>query len=294
MSQKLVVVTRKLQMGASVDTFDWEKFVLGAVGPFQSILKSDDVDHMVVETCGEGPYAEVMVNGKTPTMLALEGFFKDEIESGRLIPRVCMDWGRNAGSATALNDGLKIARDLGAELVMNWSPEFGVTPEHIILALSHMKQHHLDVCGMLRMRWWSKPQWIVPQNTGAIWNVEMLKIGDMDGFSRVCNGDGKTTVKIDAFGEVPLAGMEDFEAILRLFSSAYEKGKELPRLGMICRSDPIFWDLTLKKPGTPEYDDQLKKVLRQFEVMKAYAARISPGKHFDVIFEEIMMRTWIQ
>ena len=90
-------------------------------------------------------------------------------------------------------------------------------------------------------------------------------------------------VATEEFGEVALAGMEDYEAILR-----FHKLCGGPRLGMICRAHPLPWDLSLKKPGTPEYEDNLKKIARQWEVMKAYTTRHFPDEPFEGVFMRIM------
>lgn len=175
---------------------------------------------------------------------------------------------------------------------MNWSSELKVTSAHISKALDHIERHLLDVCGFLRSLCWLRPtQWMVPQNTGAIWNANLLQ--SIGGFSPECNGDGKTTVHTEAFGKVPLAGMEDMHAIIRMFSVALAQGNDLPRLGMVCMAEPIFWDLSLKKPGTREYDDNMKKIARQAEVARVYAKNIFPDKSPEETFLMIMSQMHI-
>lgn len=287
MSHEFDVVTRLFQAGKTWQDYDVEKFEKGFVVAAQELLRSPNIAHLIVVTCGEGKYSEKVVDGKTPTIEAICHTFPSEIASGRVITHVCDNWGLNAGSATALNDGLRLARQNGAELVMNWSSELKVTPAHISRALDHIERHSLDVCSFLRSLCWLRPtQWMVPQNTGAIWNVRLLE--SVGGFSFECNGDGKTTIHTEAFGEVPLAGMEDMHAIMRMFFIALAQGKQPPRLGMVCRAEPIFWDLSLKKPGTREYDDNMKKIARQAEVVKAYARNIFPDKSFDEVFMWLM------
>lgn len=106
MSKKLSLVTRLFQAGSDYKTYDITKFETGFVGVARELLRSPDVAHLIVVTCSEGKYSEKVVDGKTPTTEALRRTFPSEIASGRVLIHVCENWGLNAGSATALNDGL--------------------------------------------------------------------------------------------------------------------------------------------------------------------------------------------
>jgi hypothetical protein len=122
----------------------------------------------------------------------------------------------------------------------------------------------------MRNRWYQRLQWAFAQNTCAIWDIDLLNM--TGGMNPSCNGDGRTTVSTIEFGEVPLAGMEDIEAYFR---ASAELG-EFIRWGAVGQRHPATWSLALKKPGTREYDDNLKKIARQALVMDEYARRIFP------------------
>jgi hypothetical protein len=286
MNQDIAVITRSFQRGAKLDSgFDQGRFYKSVVAPIVEVLKSNRVSLLTIVTCGggdSGKYAEEVVDGETPTTRAVQTMFPAEVKSGRIKTVVCMNWGLNAGSATALNEGLTMASFAGVPYIMNWSPELKVHAEHLAMALGHMERHALDVCGFLRSLHWFKPQWQVPQNTGAIWRTDRLK--NVDGFSEYCNGDGKTVVKTSEYGDVSLAGMEDYEAILRM----HKADSSGPRLGMTCRASPLPWDLANKKAGTAEYDDNMKKIARQWEVMKAYTAQHFSDEPFEGVFMRVM------
>lgn len=285
--KKLFVVTRSFQSGKDSETFDQGKFETGLVAAIQGLLDSQKVSGLIILTPKDGKYAEIATkDGLMPTQQAIENEFPAEVASEGIIVQQCPEWGLNAGSASALTFGMHIALSRGAQFIMNWSPELKVLPEHIDMAFRHIEHHNLQVCGFLRSNFEARPrQWMVPQNTGAIWDAEFLH--NLGGFSSECNGDGVTTVKTEKFGDVPLAGMEDMHAILRAFKHAVDEDRELPKLGMVCRQNPIFWDLSLKKPGTEEYDNNMKKIERQGEVFKAYAANIFPDKTWDKVTDMI-------
>jgi len=288
MLQKTDVVVRSFQAGKNSETFNSQRFIEGVARPIGRILASEHVSSVIVVTCGEGVYAEMPTNGMLPTIVALEEYFKKEILAGRLIPHVCTSWGLNAGSATALNEGSRIALRHNAQFIMNWSPELSVTPDTIAQAFAHIERHSLDACGFLRSHWYMKLQWMVPQNTGAIWSARVVR--NIGRFAEACNGDGQTTVETEGFGEAPLAGMEDFEAILRLFKAALQSRQPFPRLGMVCRAQPCFWDLSRKETG--EYADKMKKIARQVSVMEAYAHHAFPDQPFEDTLATVMSHTY--
>lgn len=281
------VITRKFDRGATDATFNQASFDTGFVPATQSILASNRVHQIIVVTCGggdAGKFAENIVDGETPTTRAVKRAFPSETKSGRVKTVVSMNWGLNAGSAGAVNDGLALAEASGTEYVLCWSSELKLGTDHIALALNHMESHALDVCGIARSGFWLRPQWQVPQNTGAVWRMSSLS--QVYWFSTLCDGDGKTTISTKDYGGVPLAGMDDFECILRM----HKHNVLMPRLGMVSCSRPVLWDLALKMPGTAEYDDNLKKIARQWEVMKAYAKIHFPDEPFEGVYMRIMGR----
>jgi hypothetical protein len=276
MENKVTAVTRSFQGGKDDKTFDKETFEKHQKA-IKNLLRIEEVEKLIVVTCGEGKFAEIPdEKGMLPTVKNLKNAFPKEVESGRLIPHVCVNWGNNPGSATALNDGLNIAKEMGAKWVMNWSPEIECDSHLVYEALTHAERHNLLVIGALRQAWMERPQWAVPQNTIAVWNVEMLS--SVNGFSEECNGTGET-VFTQEYGDVPLAGMEDFHAMLRIM----KMNPDAFRWGMIKRLIPLKWDTNFE-PGSKREANHLEKMARQYLVMKEYTKRIFP----DIPFRELM------
>ena len=274
MKTRLFATTRSVQGGVTFDTFDVEKFKKGVVAPITKLLASapPEFTGIAVVSCAEvgSKYAEKMREGVTPTVYHLQHAFPDEVKSGRVVPVLCTSWGLNAGSATAINDGIAIARHHGADDVLVWSPEIDLDGHMVSAMLAHKERYALGLVGYMRNRWYQRLQWAFAQNTCAIWDLDTLKA--VDDFNSACNGDGKASVTTPEFGEVPLAGMEDIEAYFR---ASRHLGESL-RWGAVGMQNPAVWNLALKKPGTREYDDNAQKVARQGLVMDAYASRIYP------------------
>jgi hypothetical protein len=279
MKTRLFATTRSFQAGATFATFDHQKFEKGVVAPIKKLLATAPPEFVgiAVVTCGEtgSKYAEEIRSGNTPTTEALQTAFPDEIGQGKLVPVVCENWGLNAGSGTAINEGIAIARHHGADNVLVWSPEIDLSGHMVSEMLDHMEDHALRLVGYMRNRWYQRLQWAFAQNTCAIWDIDLLKA--IDDMNPACNGDGTTTVSTAEFGEVPLAGMEDIEAYFRASALL----GEFVRWGAVGMRHPAVWNLALKVPGTKEYDDNAKKIARQGLVMDAYAKRIFP--HFEPI-----------
>jgi len=126
----------------------------------------------------------------------------------------------------------------------------------------------------LRERWWERPQWNIAQNTAAIWNIKILE--EIGGFAPECDGTGET-INVSDFGEVPLAGMEDFHAILRAM-----KIRPDLRWGMVSRESPLTWDVNFPA-GSERERNHLIKIARQYQVMKIYASRIFPELSFETV-----------
>lgn len=286
MTKQLFAVTRSFQGGATFASFDSEKFDRGVVAPVTKLLSSapEEFAGLAIVTCGEpgNKYSEEVIDGETPTVRALREAFSDEIAIGRIIPVVCSDWGLNAGSATAINAGVEVARSHSAHKVLVWSPEIDLSGHMVSEMLNHMEQHALRLVGYMRNRWYQRLQWAFAQNTCAIWDMGLLDL--VSGMNPSCNGDGKTTVSTLEFGEVPLAGMEDIEAYFRASAIC----GEFIRWGCVGMRHPAIWSLALKKPDTREYDDNIKKIARQALVMDAYAKRIFPDIEPIDVYDQMM------
>ena len=230
---EVTIVTRTFHKDFNADHFSEN-----VEGPIRKLLmKSEKVIKgivVVINVEKDNPLAEnIYSNGQTASSTALIEAFPEEIRSGRLIVHLCYNWGPNAGSATALNEGIEIASKLGAEFVMCWSLELEMNVQKIKKALRLIKEKQLFVVGFLRKGYQEHPAQGTPQNTGAIWSVDkLLSIG---GFSERCNGADGKTVLTEKFGEVPRAGMENIYAMIELmikylddFKWAMIKEKDLP------------------------------------------------------------------
>jgi hypothetical protein len=274
MDTRLFAVTRSFQGGATFASFDQEKFAEGVIVPIRKLLDTAPPQFMgiTVVTCGEAgsKYAEEVQGGDTPTTHHIREAFPKEVASGRIVPVVCKNWGLNAGSGTAINEGIAIARQHGADKVLVWSKEIDLDGFMVYEMLCHMELHALRLVGYARNYLFERLQWMFAQNTCAIWDVDLLKA--VDDMNPACDGDGKTTVSTAEFGEVPLAGMEDIEAYFR----ASAQLGEFVRWGVVGQRHPANWDTARKVQGTREYDDNAKKIARQGLVMDAYAKRIFP------------------
>lgn len=280
--EKVAVVARSFQPGTGEGgkKFDTELFGRIVARPISRLLKAEVVRDIIVVVNGElgNEHAEFQNSqGVTPTMTALKDYFPEEILSGKIITKLCLNWGPNPGSAIALNEGLGIAQRLeNLKWLMNWSPEIEMDGRRIELGLAHAERYNLSVVGFLRQGWWEKPQWHVVQNTSALWDINEL--ATVQGFNRECNGTGQM-VKTLEYGDQPLAGMEDFHALLRIM-------KQSPNLrwGMVGKAEPLFWDTDF--PAGPRLDNHLKKVARQDQVMQKWAGDIFP----ELTFKKVMDR----
>lgn len=290
-SEKIVVVTRTFQAGKTFETFDIQKFERGVVAPIKKLLSTapQSLSNIVVVACGEpgSEYAEEIRNNETPSIVHLKQAFPEEVASHRIITSLCSQWGRNRGSATALNAGVEIADELSATHALTWSAEIDLDGFMLSGMLSHYNRFNLDLVGCLRNRWYQRLQWMFAQNTCALWNMKTLT--SIGGFNPDCNGDRKSTVKTAEFGDVPLAGMEDFEAYLR----ASKASGSFLRWGITETAHPAIWNLALKKPEAEDYADHVKKIARQELVMAEYAKRVFPDLQPVEVFDHIMEKVYI-
>lgn len=280
--ERVSVVVRSFQAGAGDGgkIFNKEIFERMVASPISRLLKTKVVQNIIVVVNGEegNKLAELPSGGITPTIKAVFERFPNECASERIIRSVCTKWGPNPGSAIALNWGLDIAREKSeTKWILNWSPEIEMDGSRIELSLIHAERHNLSVIGFLRQGWWEKPQWKVVQNTAALWDIK--KLLEVNGFDPKCNGTGQT-VKTQEYGDVPLAGMEDFHTLLKM-------AKKFPdmRWGMVGRAEPLFWDTDFPS-GSDREINHLKKVARQYLVMQAWTNDVFP----ELTFKKVMDR----
>ena len=288
--EKVMVVARSFQAGTGEGgkVFDAEIFEKRVALPIKRLLRANEVGRLIVVVNGEpgNRLAERQDDqGVTPTMAAIRNYFPEAVRSKRIIVSLCVDWGSNPGSATALNQGLDIARGLeNAKWILNWSPEVGMDGGRIGRGLAHAEQHNLSVVGYLRQNWQRRLQWGVAQNTAALWDIEMLLA--VEGFAPECNGTGRTITTED-YGEVAVAGMEDFHTMLRMlrrFSGL--------RWGMVGKEEPFFWDTDFGS-NNERLLNHLKKIARQPHVMQIYAQDIFPELSFNGVMDRLFSSRYL-
>lgn len=283
MKKKIDVVTRSFQGGAGTGTedkpFNMKQFEEKVARPILNLLRFPEVVGTIIAvTNGEigNKLAEkIDKDGKTPTTRAFEEIFPAEMKSGKILVPICTSWGQNPGSGTALNEGIALVQSFK---VMCWSPEIEMDGYRITSALDFAEARNLSVVGFLRKLYWERTQWNVVQNTACIWDTATIK--SIGGFAAECNGTGET-VNTAEFGEVPLAGMEDFHAMLRLM----QKYGENFRWGLVGRTNTLKWDTDFE-PGSERESNHLKKVARQYLVMQAYVRKIFPDKKLEDVLEK--------
>ena len=273
MRERITVVIRTFQprTGDGKEKFDWQYFSKIVACQINKLLKLEAIGAVVVIVNGdrESPLSEIINdNGKTPSIIAIEKTFPKEIANGKIIAHLCENW----GYSSALNEGVEIARNkFNANIVLTLSPEIEVDGLDLDKAIKFMRERNLYVLGF------QKEGWQVPRNTIALWKVDTLeRIG---GFFLECDGIGKT-VLIPKFGEVSLAGMEDFHAILRML-------KAFPDFswGMFGdKSNPLKWH-TEFSPGSEREYRHLIKVARQERIMEEYSKWIFPNLSYKRIME---------
>ncbi len=287
--EQTVAIARTFQRGAGAEgnDFDLRQFQGHVVRPIRRILEAESIQAVVVVSNGTpkdkpgGHLAEVVDDdGMTPTMRALSEAFPSEIKIGRVISHLCRKWGANPGSAKALNEGAGIARKLGSRSIFSWSPEIEVSSNQIASALAFALERKLQVVGLLRENWWRKIQWQLPQNTVAFWNLNaLLQIGD---FSEWCQDTGRT-LEIEGFGTVPLAGLEEFNALFRLLKFDNDF-----RWGMACGAEPLRWETEFFDPKRRL--DHEKKVARQGIVTEVYMQDIFPELPISKVMHMLFSR----
>lgn len=277
--EKINIMIRSFQSGADEDSFDFKFFEDRLVKNIKNLLNYPEIiNKIIVITNGEegNPLAEKIIGDNlTPTVKNLKKVFPQEVESGLIVPFISMSWGNNPGSGDALNQGLKTIDD-ECKWILMLSAEMDIDGYKIMSAINFARERDLSVVGFMRNLWWERPQWNVGQNTACLWNINTIR--DAGGFDKNCD-KGEEKVKTAEYGEVPLAGMEDFHAMLRLMN---KYGDEF-RWGMIGRFAPLKWN-TQFEPGSERERNHQIKVARQYIVIRRYVEKIFP----DMKFEEVM------
>jgi hypothetical protein len=286
---RLAVVIRTFQAGACVagSNKQWNPvtFEKSVREPLAALIDSapPSLARVIIVSCGDNdsPLREMVdAEGKTPTMRAVQLAFPEEVARGFIKTVLDPNWGKNAGSASALNVGWRAASDDGdINLVLSWNPDFHLPGHTLSAGLEHMRRYFLPICGFYREGWYQRFQWSIFQNTATIYQMEFLK--EHGGFSARCDGNADETVDVGGTS-VRLAGMDDFYAYL---TAMKHLGAAVPwgMYGVMKVSD---WEIEFP-------DDPLKqkmfdeKVRRQLVVMQAWAKEIFPDVPFWTLIAAI-------
>jgi len=279
---KVNVIMRSFQAGADEDSFDVDFFQERVAKPIRNLLRHKDIiNSIIIVTNGEAgsSLAEKMIREDlTPTIKHLREAFPDEIKERTIITHISDVWGPNPGSGVALNKGIAIAGN-ECEWILCLSPEIEIDGYKIISAINFARERNLSVVGFMRKLWWERPQWNVGQNTACLWHSDTLI--EAGGFSDECDGVTKETVKTVEYGDVLMAGMEDFHAMARLMG---KHGDEF-RWGMIGRHTPLNWNVNFL-PGSEREKQHKIKVARQYAVIQRYVEKIFPNTKFEDVMEK--------
>lgn len=265
--------------------FDEEDFETRLVRPLRTFVSSRDasVKQIIIVSNGDSRFGlgeHIDDAGETATMMALRRTFPDEIRDGLIHILVDREWGNNAGSAHALNLGWRSAVDQEEiSYILSWNPEMAMTGGILARMLSHLEQHNLDFVGVYRKRYWLLYQWRLAQNTACLWSVETLQ--SINGFSpENCDGNDRRTITVPGFGVVTRAGMDDFDLALRCWLT---QGRPL-RWGMVCRADPVLWDVDFV-PDDPRSTMLQAKIARQPSIIEAWVEHHFPGERFSEVMD---------
>lgn len=259
---EITLVTRTFQPKTDHQTFDQKKLATEFIEPLKALTHNNtSIKEIIIVTNTEvhNQYAEIPDRFNTPpSHSALKTILcNDETQlllNGIPIKLIsCKQWGKNAGSANALNQALSLVQ---TPYVMFWSAELSIHAHHISTALSQLKSHKLSVIGFLRNNWKTHYPWNIPQNTGAIWHTAALQ--SLQGFSLYCDGNNEQYCTLESGQQALIAGMEDYHALLRLLIS-----NKNALWGMIGEDSPIHWQIK------SDLRNQIK-INRQAKVMEHY------------------------
>jgi len=222
---------------------------------------------------------------------------KSFVSQDRIIAHPVKNWGKNPGSAAALNDAAsalfyRINRlPTEHDVLLNISVESKITPLQIHRAAGLLwTKNDLAIVGISRQIYMGESkedqrlankfrqqlqrsnrlQYRIPQNTAAFWRADLLR--QAGGFRTECDFSG-LTIGIDG-KEVPVAGMEDFPTLCHLVQSGYN--------WTMIKDDPIVWDLSDIKNDPARWQLNLNKMIRQERVMGVWAK-----KFFGLTLKEI-------
>ncbi len=285
------IVIRVWQKGAGYNgkplTETFESRLIDSIG-LMLLTSNNDLDRIVVVVNGDDRFPDylgenIAGDGSTPTVRALRHHFGDRIDV-----IVEKNWGNNAGSATALNTGWRYAiRNPEVDHILSWNPEMALTGHHVAQMRYHMNEHWLEICGYLREGHWKLPVFNLFQNTAAMYRLSILQ--EVNGFSEHTNGNDGVTIETEHLGRVTRAGMDDQDFLAHVTAV---RGGEVPRIGMIGRSDPAPWQTRF--PDEPERQKMFDiKVERQYAVLREWVAMRLPGQTLEQYLGRVFRNMYI-
>lgn len=272
------ILIRYYQGGKSYQNFDFDSFTNSLYKKIENLTASDELEKLVViVNCDQkSGFAEIVdKKNDSPTKKAL---LSKVTNPEKIHIHQSTDWGLNRGSATALNEGISYLKRTDSEWYIVLSTEIEVDNTRIKKAIEFAEVNKLKAVGLLRKKWWERPQWNMLQNTAAIWHRSNFINRDI--FHPICNGTGER-ISIGNNKKALLAGMEDFHFLLH-------KTKVNPeyKWGMFSKDNPISWendfnqDITRRSAFT-------EKIERQYEVMKKWSSMIFPTLGFEDVMNHL-------
>ena len=274
------VVVRLFQagVGENRNIFDLNLYKEKVETPLEKMLSSGKnfIGAMYISINAEAgnTLAEhIGADNKTPTGRAIEESFPKEIKSGKIVIHYCFKWGNNAGSATAINDIINIIEECNCKYLVIWSPEFDLDGEKIKKGIDFAEKNDLSIVGYKRPNPTNLTQYMVPQNTGALYLFSDL-IRYTEGFSPRCNGTGMK-ILIEGLGEVAVAGADHFHTLLTSM-----KNNPNFKWGMLEKEVNLDKDFKGERLLL-----QVRRESRQLAVMKIWAKEIYPDKSFKDVMK---------
>ncbi len=253
----------------------------------EKLLGELDLDYAVVAINADTENGGEENNGEYSRQLLKKAFgrrFGD-----KLIVQPIKNWGKNPGSAAALNEAASVLfYRLGRlpnkkDVLFNVSVESGVNQQQIVQATVNglWKNENLAVVGISRVvfmgeteedraladqfqKRFQRPgrlQYRVPQNTGAFWRADLLRLAG--GFRTECDFSGQT-ISIDG-KKVPAAGMEDFLTLCYLVMNGFNWS--------MIKKYPMIWDLSDIKKDPERWQLSINKFERQEKTMELWTKK---------------------
>lgn len=229
-----------------------------------------DIVYIVINADPRSAYSETLFDDRTTFTSRI---IQREFQDSRVVPIFASTWGENPGSGVPVNPLIQRTQAEGKHYVLMLSKEIHFQADLLGQALELASYNHLLALGFYRQQWWQSYQWMVPQNTCCLWNVNEKYY--FEGFDARCDGIGET-IQVGS-EKIPVAGMEDFYHLLKVLKN---NPHDL-RWGMLGMRSPLEWDQTAK--NDVEMRRHKIKVLRQQRVMQLYAKEFFPHETWESV-----------